>query len=236
MLEFPVTMPERSTSSLTHGSRHVARPSLPARTRAAAMACASLLLLLAVAAASPPAPGGSPAPPKQPRLEDFIAPPGSTQKFQPFMLHADLWLGIDQRAKLDSIVFVLVNGARTCQVMNRDSTWVVDYTWVYPHNLLPPRWYDARSLIHTGDSLKLADDADVQFTFGTLRLAVRATDLKSAEAEAYRRWPREMPSELRGRLKLKVERARKALAGEKDTEPKHAPPPAKPAKSGGSPG
>ena len=94
---------------------------------------------------------------KPPRLEDWIAEPGSTQKFQPFMLHADQWFGIDQRAKLDSIVFVLENGGRICQVMDRDSTWAVDYTWVYPHNLLPPRWYDARALFHAGDSLKLPE-------------------------------------------------------------------------------
>src|SRR5262245_39421969 len=152
------------------------------------------------AAAPAPSPSGTSAASgqvKPPRLEDFIAPPGSTQKFQPFMLHADLWLGLDQRAKLDSLVFVLDNGARACQVMNRDSTWAVDYTWVYPHNLFPSRWYDARGLIRTGDSLKLADDADIHFTFGTLRTAVRATSLKTAEAEAYRRWPREMPPELK---------------------------------------
>jgi hypothetical protein len=185
-------------------------------------------LVLAVIAPAAPAPSATtPSEPvPQPRLQDFIAPPGSAQKLQPFMLHADLWVGIDQRAKLDSLVFALDNGARTCQVMNRDSTWVVDYTWVYPHNLMPPRWYDARGLIRTGDSLKIADDADIQFTFGTLRMAVRATSLKTAEAEALRRWPKEMPSELRGRLRLKVERAKKALAGEPNTEP--TPPPGTP--------
>jgi hypothetical protein len=162
----------------------------------------------------------SPATPAaQPRLQDFIAPPGSTQKFQPFMLHADLWLGLDQRVKLDSIVFVLDNGARCAQVMSKDSTWAVDYTWVYPHTLFPPRWYDARSLIQTGDSLKLADDADLQLTFGTMRVGVHAGSLKQATAEAYRQWPREMPQALKGRLKLKVARAKKALAGKTDTEP-----------------
>src|SRR5262249_44425769 len=84
--------------------------------------------------AAPPPPARAP----PPRLEDFIAEPGSTA---PFMLHADLWQGIDQRARLDTLVFVLQNGARTCQVLDRDSTWAVDYTWVYPHTLLPPRWY-----------------------------------------------------------------------------------------------
>lgn len=159
-------------------------------------------------------------PAKQPRLVDLIAEPGSTQ---PFMLHADLWLGIDQRAKLDTIVFVLENGARCCEVLNRDSTWAVDYTWVHPHNLLPPRWYDAKSLIRTGDSLKLPDDADLKLTFGTLRIGVHAGSLKQATAEAYRLWPTEIPPALRGRLKLKLERARKALAGEPDTEPADRP-------------
>ena len=150
------------------------------------------------------------------RLEDFIAESGSTA---PFMLHADLWLGIDQRAKLDTLVFVLDNGARCCQVLNRDSTWAVDYTWVYPHSLFPRRWYDARSLIQTGDSLRLADDADMKLTFGTLRVGVHAGSLKQATAEAYRLWPTEIPPALRGRLKLKLERAQKALAGKSDTEP-----------------
>jgi hypothetical protein len=164
-------------------------------------------------------PTNSTAPVPQPRLQDFIAPPGSTQKFQPFMLHADLWVGLDQRAKLDSIVFVLDNGARCAQVLSKDSTWAVDYTWVYPHTLFPPRWYDARSLIQTGDSLKLADDADLQLTFGTMRVGVHAGSLKQATAEAYRQWPVEMPQVLKGRLKLKVARAKKALAGKTDTEP-----------------
>jgi hypothetical protein len=154
----------------------------------------------------------------QPHLEDFIAPPGSTQKLQPFMLHADLWVGIDQRAKLDSIVFVLDNGARCAQVMNKDSTWAVDYTWVYPHTLFPPRWYDAKSLIKTGDSLQLGDDADLQLTFGTLRMGVHAGSLKQATSEAYRLWPTEMSPALRGRLKLKLDRAKRALAGKKDAE------------------
>ena len=172
------------------------------------------LLVLALAAAPP---GDSPAAGqkgKQPRLEDWIAEPGSSQRFQPFMLHADQWFGMDQRAELDTIVFVLENGARTCQVLNRDSTWAVDYTWVYAHNLLPPRWYDARSLFHVGDSLKLADDADLKLTFGTMRLAVKAGSLKEATAEAYRRWPTEMPKSLRGRLALKLDRAKKAMEAE----------------------
>jgi hypothetical protein len=194
-------------------------PTARRRSRRLSALLASALSLAAAATAAP-APKSPPAP-RQPRLEDFIAPPGSTMKFEPFMLHADLWVGIDQRAKLDSIVFVLDNGARACQVLDRDSTWAVDYTWVYVHDLLPPRWYDAKGLIATGDSLKLPEDADLTFTFGTMRVAVRAANLQSAEAEAYRRWPTEMPPALRGRLKLKLERAKKALAGERDTEPTH---------------
>jgi len=171
----------------------------------------ALLASVALASAAPPV--------KQPRLEDFIAEPGSQQRFQPFMLHADLWVGIDQRAKLDSIVFVLENGARACRVLDRDSTWAVDYTWVFPHDRFPPRWYDARGLIRTGDSLRLDDAADIRLTFGTLRTAVHAGSPGQATAEAYRHWPTTMPPALQGRLKLKLERARKALRGEKDTEP-----------------
>ena len=186
----------------------------------AARVLAPLLLVAAGVAASFAEP-----PVKQPRLEDFIAEPGSSQKFQPFMLHADLWLGIDQRAKLDTIVFVLENGARACQVMNRDSTWAVDYTWVYPHDHFPKRWYDARDLIHTGDSLRLPDDADLKLTFGTLRMAVHAANLAQATAEAYRHWPSEIPPTLRGRLKLKLDRAQKALSGKTDTAPDDPAPP-----------
>ena len=195
----------------------------PRRTVTLLLVALACLGAQAPAATQPPPAGSQSAVPQaavpQPRLEDFIAPPGSSQKFQPFMLHADLWLGLDQRAKLDTIVFVLDNGARCAQVLNKDSTWAVDYTWVYPHTLLPPRWYDARSLIKTGDSLKLADDADLQLTFGTLRMGVHAGSLKQATSEAYRLWPTEMPPALRGRLKLKVDRAKKALAGKTDTEP-----------------
>lgn len=153
---------------------------------------------------------------RQPRLEDVIAPAGSTA---PYLLYADLWQGIDRRVKLDTLVFVLENGARTCQVLDRDSTWVVDYTWIYPHTVFPERWYDPRDLLRTGDSLRVSDDADLQCTFGTLRVAVRARTLAQATSEAYRLWPAVMPTALQGRLKLKVERAKKALAGIKDTEP-----------------
>lgn len=155
-------------------------------------------------------------PSRPPRFEDVVAEPGTTV---PYMLHADMWLGIDQRVKLDTLVFVLDNGARACQVMNRDSTWAVDYTWVYPHTAFPERWYDPRDLIRTGDSLHVAEDADVAFTFGTLRVGVRAKTLAQATAEAYRLWPPEIPPAFRGRLKLKLERAKKTLAGHKDTEP-----------------
>lgn len=198
---------------------------LPPRRRVHSMliALGSLFLLgcLSAPRASTPAGAATPAPPAAraarpapPRLEDWIAEPGSSQKFQPFMLHADQWFDLDQRVKLDTIVFVLENGARTCQVLSKDSTWAVDYTWVYPHNLLPPRWYDARSLIHVGDSLKLPDDADLKLTFGTMRIGVHAGSLRDATAEAYRRWPVEMPASLRGRLKLKLDRARKTLEAE----------------------
>lgn len=184
----------------------------------------SACVALAVLALSFPLPATSAGPPaKQPRLEDFIAEPGSSQHVQPFMLHADQWLGLDQRAKLDTTVFALENGARCCQVLDRDSTWAVDYTWVYPHNLLPPRWYDARSLLHTGDSLKLPDDADLKLTFGTLRVGVRAKTLKQATAEAYRLWPTELPPSFPGRLKLKLERAKKALEGRSDDVRKASP-------------
>ena len=193
----------------------------PLRHRRALAVAALLAATVALAAAAPTPP---PAPVRQPRLEDIIAEPGSSQPFQPFMLHADLWQGIDQRAKLDTIVFALENGARTCQVLDRDSTWAVDYTWVYLHDKFPPRWYDARDLIATGDSLKLDDAADIRFTFGTLRVGVRAKTLKQATAEAYRLWPHQMPSALRGRLNLKLERAKKAMAEQAGTEPKAASP------------
>jgi len=215
------------------------RTSDPSRAKLAVAARwgAVALLLLSLAAATPydatpvdklslqpprPQPGSGPRE-TQPRLEDWIAEPGSTQKFQPFMLHADQWIGLDQRVKLDTIVFVLENGARCCQVLSKDSTWAVDYTWVYPHNLLPPRWYDARSLLAVGDSLHLPDDADLKFTFGTLRTGVHAGSLKEATAEAYRNWPTRMPVSFAGRLKLKVDRAKKALEAEQAAAAKKDP-------------
>lgn len=188
----------------------MSRPRLPRSIRVLVPVLCFAMVCAASAATSPV---------KQPRLEDFIAEPGTTTSFKPFMLHADMWLGLDRREKLDSIVFVLDNGARVCQVLKRDSLWAVDYTWVYPHSVLPPRWYDARALIRAGDSLAVPDTADIKLTFGTLRVGVRAGTPAQAEAEAYRLWPTEMPPGLRGRLNVKLERAKKALLGLKDTEP-----------------
>jgi len=160
------------------------------------------------------------APPAAPRLEDFIVPPGSKQPMKPFMLHADLWVGIDQRARLDTTAFSLENGARCCPVLNADSLWAVDYTWIYPHNVLPSRWYDARELLRVGDSLKVADDAAITFTFGTCRIGVRARTYEQARAEALRLWPHEMPERLKGRLRLKLERANAQLKRQSESKPK----------------
>ena len=76
-----------------------------ARVPAAAALLAATFALAALASSAPTAPT-TPAP--QPQLQDFIAEPGSSQKFQPFMLHADLWVGLDQRAKLDPVPSALV--------------------------------------------------------------------------------------------------------------------------------
>mgnify|MGYP003345967579 CR=1 FL=1 len=140
------------------------------RFRSCAVLVGALACIAALAQAAP-----APRPVPDTRLEDVIAAPGTTA---PRMLHADLWQGLDQRARLDSLVFVLENGARTCKVLNRDSTWAVDYTWIYPHNVLPERWYDPRSLIRTGDSLHVRDDVALTCTFGTLRVGVHATTLR----------------------------------------------------------
>ncbi len=193
-----------------------------ARAACAALAAlaASTLACGAPASSTPPAPGAPQAsthgaPPasltRQPRLEDYIQPPGSTQRLQPFMLHADQWIGTDQRAVLDTVVYALENGARCCRILNADSLWAVDYTWIWPHSVFPPRWYDARQLLAAADSLHVPDDAEVVFTFGTLRTGVPAKTFEQARAEALRRWPAEMPRSLAGRLKLKLDRARKAL-------------------------
>lgn len=168
-------------------------------------------------AGKPPAviPPPSLAPGQQPHLMDFMDPPGTKQAFQPFMLHADLWTnGIDQRAKLDTVVYALENGARCCRVMNADSLWAVDYTWIYPHGVFPERWYDAKQLLATADSIRVPDDAVIQFTFGTVRIGVHASNYEQARAEALRSWPTEIPVRLAGRLKLKVDRAKRALRGE----------------------
>ncbi len=179
--------------------------------RAAALTLGFLVTLVTTLAALPPRP--APAAEPQPNLTDFIAPPGSKQTFRPFMLHADLWVGIDPRARLDSTVYALEKGARCCRVLSADSLWAVDYTWLYPHGVLPPRWYDADALMRVSDSLKVGDDALITFTFGTCRIGVRAKNFEQAHAEALRLWPAEMPVRLRGRLKLKLERAEKALHG-----------------------
>lgn len=194
-------------------------PALPrargrwARARAAHIAAALGLAILAILTS------GAARHDETPRLVDFIEPPGTPGRLKSFMLHADLWLGIDARAKLDSIVFALENGARCCQVLNADSLWAVDYTWIYPHNLMPPRWYDAQELFRVGDSLRLGDAAEIQFTFGTCRIGVRAGNYAQAHIEALRHWPVIMPEPLKGRLKLKLERAKKAISGKADTEP-----------------
>ena len=161
---------------------------------------------------------GAAPPIEAPHLEDFIAPPGTMQPMKPFMLHADLWVGIDQRARLDTTVFVLENGARCCRVVNADSLWAVDYTWIYPHDVLPSRWYDARELLRVGDSLKIGDDAAIRFTFGTCRIAVRAKTYEQAHAEALRLWPQAMPERLKGRLRLKLERANEALKRQEESK------------------
>ena len=144
-------------------------------------------------------------------LQDFIAPPGTRQVYKPSMLHADYVNGYDRRAPLDSVVYALDNGARCCRVIGFDSLWVVDYTWVYPHQGLPKRWYDAEDLLRVGDSLGVADSSPVVLTFGTYRIGVHAGSFEQVRAEAKRLRPRVMPPELAGRLRLKLERAQQAL-------------------------
>jgi len=144
-------------------------------------------------------------------LQDYIAPPGTRQSMKPSMLHADLATGYDRRAPLDSVVFALENGSRCCRVIGLDSVWVVDYTWVYPHQGMPKRWYDAEELIRVGDSLHLGDDAEVVLTFGTYRLGVHAGSYEQARSQGKRLRPKVMPPELAGRLRLKLERAQEVL-------------------------
>jgi hypothetical protein len=163
--------------------------------------------------------------PSAPDLQDFIAPPGTRQVARPSMLHADLTTGYDRRAPLDTVVYALENGARCCRVPRLDSVWVVDYTWIYPHRGMPPRWYDAEDLLRVGDSLGLNDSSSVVFTFGTYRLGVHAGSFEQARAEAKRLRPAVMPAALAGRLRLKLERAREALAREAARAPGDAPRP-----------
>ena len=144
-------------------------------------------------------------------LEDFIAPPGTRQSHGPSMLHADLVTGYDRRARLDSVVYALENGARCCRVLGLDSVWVVDYTWVYPHQGMPKRWYDATDLLRVGDSLGLGDSTHILLTFGTYRIGVHAGSFEQARSEARRLRPSVMPPALVGRLRLKLERAEEAL-------------------------
>ena len=144
-------------------------------------------------------------------LQDFIAPPGTRTITKPSMLHADLITGYDRRFPLDSVVYALENGSRTCRVIGLDSTWVVDYTWVYPHRGMPKRWYDADDLLRVGDSLGLGDTSNVVFTFGTYRIGVHAGSFEQARSEARRLRPKTMPTALAGRLRLKLERAEEAL-------------------------
>jgi hypothetical protein len=165
------------------------------------LACAAVVLCSAQAA---PVSDGH-------NLQDFIAPPGTRQIYKPEMLHADYVTGYDRRAKLDSVVYALDNGARCCRVIGFDSLWVVDYSWVYPHQGLPKRWYDAEDLLRVGDSLRIDDSTPVVLTFGTYRIGVHAGSFEQVRTEAKRLRPRTMPPELVGRLRLKLERAQKAL-------------------------
>src|SRR5262245_33314735 len=172
--------------------------SFPSKIRAAG---ALGMLVLGVLAALRALAGTDP----EYNLQDYIAPPGTRQSFKPAMLHADYTTGYDRRAPLDTVVFALENGARCCRVLGLDSTWVVDYTWVYPHEGMPKRWYDAEDLMRVGDSLGLGDDSEVVLTFGTYRRGVRAGSFEQARAEAKRLRPKVMPKALAGRLKLKLE-------------------------------
>jgi len=144
-------------------------------------------------------------------LQDFIAPPGTRQIHDPAMLHADLITGYDRRAQLDSVVYALDNGARCCRVVGFDSLWVVDYTWVYAHQGLPKRWYEAEDLLRVGDSLGVSDATPIVLTYGTYRMGIHAGSFEQVRSEAKRLRPREMPPALAGRLRLKLERAQEAL-------------------------
>jgi len=152
-------------------------------------------------------------------LADLMAPPGTRQVVKPELMRADLWMGLDRRVPLDSVVYALENGARCCRVLGTDSLWAVDYSWVYPHTGLPPRWYDAQDLLRVGDSLALSETTKVVVTFGTCRIGVRAGSLEQASSEAERLRPPVMPRQLAGRLKLKLERAMNALTGKSNVVP-----------------
>lgn len=149
-------------------------------------------------------------------LADLLTAPGTRQVLKPSMMRADVWLGLDRRVRLDSVVYALRNGARTCRVLGNDSLWAVDYTWVYTHTGLPSRWYDAEDLIRVGDSLALSETTKVVVTFGTCRIGVRARNFNQAQLEAERQRPAVMPARLAGRMNWKLKRARNALAGKPD--------------------
>lgn len=146
-------------------------------------------------------------------IADLLVEPGTRQVMTAAMMRTDLWMGLDRRLPLDSVVYALNNGARTFRVLRGDSLWAVDYTWVYPHSALPPRWYDARELIRVGDSLALSESTNVVVTFGTCRIGVRAHNFEEAKLEAERLRPPGMPPALAGRLNWKLDQARKVLSG-----------------------
>lgn len=173
--------------------------------------CALFAVALVLAAGVPAPAAPLPAPLPEPRLEDLMVPPGSSGPVQPFMRRADYYDGIDRRLTLDSLAYALENGSRCIRIVGRDSLWAVDYCWIYPHTGLPSHWYDLREFIQTADSLDLPPDTELTATVGTLRIGVRAGSLDQARAEARRLRPREMPAQLLGRLKLKLERARQVL-------------------------
>lgn len=152
-------------------------------------------------------------------LADLMVRPGTRQIVKPSLMRTDLWLGLDRRVQLDSVVYALANGARTCRVLGVDNLWAVDYTWVYPHTGLPSRWYDAEELFRVGDSLALSETTKVVVTFGTCRIGVKARSFETARREAERLRPPVMPKRLAGRLKLKLERAHNVLIGKADVVP-----------------
>lgn len=152
-------------------------------------------------------------------IADLMVRPGTRQIMKPSLMRADLWLGLDRRVRLDSVVYALPNGARTCRVLGVHSLWAVDYSWVYPHTGLPSRWYDAADLFRVGDSLALSETTKVVVTFGTCRIGVRARNYNQARREAERLRPPVMPARLAGRLKLKLERAHNVLIGKPDEVP-----------------